>query len=195
MKRLTYICLLALMALVVQAQILTPVKWKIKLDDKNGAAEKELVFTATADKGWHLYDMNLPEGGPISTSFTFETLKGAELVGQPTSSVTPTTVFDEQFQMNLRWYAGSVTFTQKLKVTDAAKFKAEGAVEFMACNDETCLPPDQISFAFDKKDVHVSEAAASNAPAAETTGEEVTAAEEAQAETSAESSNAPATQP
>ena len=195
MKRITYICLLALMALVVQAQILTPVKWKIKLDDKNGAAEKELVFTATADKGWHLYDMNLPEGGPISTSFTFETLKGAELVGQPTSSVTPTTVFDEQFQMNLRWYAGSVTFTQKLKVTDAAKFKAEGAVEFMACNDETCLPPDQISFAFDKKDVHVSEAAASNAPAAETTGEEVTAAEEAQAETSAETSNAPATQP
>ena len=139
--------------------------------------------------------MNLPEGGPISTSFTFETLKGAELVGQPTSSVTPTTVFDEQFQMNLRWYAGSVTFTQKLKVTDAAKFKAEGAVEFMACNDETCLPPDQISFAFDKKDVHVSEAAASNVPAAETTGEEVTAAEEAQAETSAETSNAPATQP
>ena len=195
MKRIPYICLLALMALVVQAQILTPVKWKIKLDDKNGAVEKELVFTATADKGWHLYDMNLPEGGPISTSFTFETLKGAELVGQPTSSVTPTTVFDEQFQMNLRWYAGSVTFTQKLKVTDAAKFKAEGAVEFMACNDETCLPPDQISFAFDKKDVHVSEAAASNAPAAETTGEEVTAAEEAQAETSAETSNAPATQP
>ena len=195
MKRITYICLLALMALVVQAQILTPVKWKIKLDDKNGAAEKELVFTATADKGWHLYDMNLPEGGPISTSFTFETLKGAELVGQPTSSVTPTTVFDEQFQMNLRWYAGSVTFTQKLKVTDAAKFKAEGAVEFMACNDETCLPPDQISFAFDKKDVHVSEAAASNAPAAETTGEEVTAAEEAQADTSAETSNAPAAQP
>ena len=195
MKRITYICLLALMALVVQAQILTPVKWKIKLDDKNGAVEKELVFTATADKGWHLYDMNLPEGGPISTSFTFETLKGAELVGQPTSSVTPTTVFDEQFQMNLRWYAGSVTFTQKLKVTDAAKFKAEGAVEFMACNDETCLPPDQISFAFDKKDVHVSEAAASNAPAVETTEEEVTAAEEAQAETSAETSNAPATQP
>ena len=54
MKRLTYICLLALMALVVQAQILTPVKWKIKLDDKNGAVEKEILFTATADKGWHL---------------------------------------------------------------------------------------------------------------------------------------------
>lgn len=183
------------MALVTQAQILTPVKWKIKLDDKNGAAEKEILFTATADKGWHLYDMNLPEGGPISTSFTFETLKGAELVGQPTSSVTPTTVFDEQFQMNLRWYAGSVTFTQKLKVTDAAKFKAEGAVEFMACNDETCLPPDQIDFAFDKKDVHLSESAATEASTAETVDEGTPTAEEAPAATSAEVPNAPVAQP
>ena len=112
MKRITCICLLAIFTLMAQAQILTPVKWKIKLDDKNGAAEKEITFTATADKGWHLYDMNLPEGGPISTSFTFETLTGAETIGQPTASATPTTVFDEQFQMDLRWYAGSVTFTQ-----------------------------------------------------------------------------------
>lgn len=195
MKRLIYICLLAFIALVTQAQILTPVKWKIKLDDKNGAAEKEILFTATADKGWHLYDMNLPEGGPISTSFTFETLKGAELVGQPTSSVTPTTVFDEQFQMNLRWYAGSVTFTQKLKVTDAAKFKAEGAVEFMACNDETCLPPDQIDFAFDKKDVHLSGAPATDTPAEEATEGDTPATEEVSASTPTETTSAPIAQP
>ena len=144
MKKLISSIMLALIALAAQAQILTPVKWKIKLDDKGGAPEKEIVFTATADKGWHLYDMNLPEGGPVSTSFTFETLNGAELIGQPVPSVKPTTVYDEQFAMNLRWYPGTVSFTQKLKVTDPAKFKAEGEVEFMACNDETCLPPDQI---------------------------------------------------
>lgn len=181
MKRITCICLLAIFTLMAQAQILTPVKWKIKLDDKNGAAEKEITFTATADKGWHLYDMNLPEGGPISTSFTFETLTGAETIGQPTASATPTTVFDEQFQMDLRWYAGSVTFTQKIKVTDAAKFKAEGAVEFMACNDETCLPPDQVDFAFDKSHVSLTQAPAStgNEPVAQQTpaaSEEATAA-------------------
>lgn len=181
MKRITCICLLAIFTLMAQAQILTPVKWKIKLDDKNGAAEKEITFTATADKGWHLYDMNLPEGGPISTSFTFETLTGAETIGQPTASATPTTVFDEQFQMDLRWYAGSVTFTQKIKVTDAAKFKAEGAVEFMACNDETCLPPDQVDFAFDKSHVSLTQVPAStgNEPVAQQTpaaSEEATAA-------------------
>lgn len=175
MKKLISSIMLALIALAAQAQILTPVKWKIKLDDKGGAPEKEIVFTATADKGWHLYDMNLPEGGPVSTSFTFETLNGAELIGQPVPSVKPTTVYDEQFAMNLRWYPGTVSFTQKLKVTDPAKFKAEGEVEFMACNDETCLPPDQIPFSFDKKSIHVDLALAANSSTTEVDKEDATA--------------------
>lgn len=175
MKKLISSIMLALIALVAQAQILTPVKWKIKLDDKGGAPEKEIVFTATADKGWHLYDMNLPEGGPVSTSFTFETLNGAELIGQPVPSVKPTTVYDEQFAMNLRWYPGTVSFIQKLKVTDPAKFKVEGEVEFMACNDETCLPPDQIPFSFDKKSIHVDPALAANNSTTEVDKEDATA--------------------
>lgn len=175
MKKLISSIMLALIALAAQAQILTPVKWKIKLDDKGGAPEKEIVFTATADKGWHLYDMNLPEGGPVSTSFTFETLNGAELIGQPVPSVKPTTVYDEQFAMNLRWYPDTVSFTQKLKVTDPAKFKAEGEVEFMACNDETCLPPDQIPFSFDKKSIHVDPVLAANSSTTEVDKEDATA--------------------
>lgn len=174
MKKLISSIMLALIALVVQAQILTPVKWKIKLDDKGGAPEKEIVFTATADKGWHLYDMNLPEGGPVSTSFTFETLNGAELIGQPVPSVKPTTVYDEQFAMNLRWYPGTVSFIQKLKITDPGKFKVEGEVEFMACNDETCLPPDQIPFSFDKKSIHVDPALAANSSTTEVDKDDVT---------------------
>lgn len=82
MKKLFSILLLVFVTLAVQAQIHQPVKWKIKLEDSK-TAEKEIVFTATIEKGWHLYDMNLPEGGPVSTSFTFETLQGAELIGQP----------------------------------------------------------------------------------------------------------------
>ena len=158
MKKLIATLWLACLVCFVQAQILTPVTWKIHLDD-TGASEKSIVFTATADKGWHLYDMNLPEGGPISTSFTFETLTGAELIGTPTASVAPTTVYDEQFAMNLRWYPGTVSFTQKFKVTDAAKFKMEGQIEFMACNDETCLPPDQIDFSYTKRDIRMDGAA------------------------------------
>jgi len=152
MKKFVPIFLLTIVAVVVQAQIRVPVKWKIKLED-SGTPEKEIVFTATAEKGWHLYDQNLPSKGPVSTSFTFETLKGVELDGKAMPSTKPTVVYDPSFAMNLRWYTGTVSFTQKIKVTDPAKFKIEGAVEFMACNDETCLPPDQVSFSFGRKSI------------------------------------------
>ncbi|MFA6767377.1 MAG: cytochrome c biogenesis protein CcdA [Parabacteroides sp.] len=152
MKKFVPIFLLTIVAVVVQAQIRVPVKWKIKLED-SGTPEKEIVFTATVEKGWHLYDQNLPSKGPVSTSFTFETLKGVELDGKAMPSIKPTVVYDPSFAMNLRWYAGTVSFTQKIKVIDPAKFKIEGAVEFMACNDETCLPPDQVSFSFGRKSI------------------------------------------
>ncbi|MDR2763567.1 MAG: thioredoxin family protein [Tannerella sp.] len=131
-----------------EAQILTPVKWKIELTDPV-SAEKEVRFTATAEQGWHVYDMNLPDGGPIPTHFIFETLKGGELVGKPTASVAPATVHDDMFDMDVRWYAGTVTFSQKIRITDVKKFKLSGEVEFMACNDEMCLPPERVRFTFD----------------------------------------------
>ena len=154
MKRFVSLLMLTFMALAVQAQILTPVKWKIQLED-SGTAEKTLVFSATLDAGWHLYDMNLPEGGPISTSFSFENLTGAKTVGTPVASKEATKVFDEQFQMELRWFASEVTFRQKIEVTDPQKFQVDGYVEYMACNDENCLPPDQEEFSFSKKDIDV----------------------------------------
>ncbi|GHU55878.1 thiol:disulfide interchange protein [Bacteroidia bacterium] len=137
---------------VVQGQILKPVKWKISLDDP-GAAEKTIVFTATLDKGWHLYDMDMPAGGPVSTSFNFETLKGVELIDKPIASTKPVIQHDDLFKMDLRWYSGTVTFTQKIRVTNAKIFKLSGEVEYMACNDENCLPPEHATFNFDKKHI------------------------------------------
>ena len=146
--------LLMLLAASVQAQILTPVKWKIQLEDSE-EAEKTLTFTATINRGWHIYDMNLPKGGPISTSIKYEKLKGAELVGKPTASVKPTVTRDEASYpgLELRWYSNTVTFTQKIRVTDPKAFQMVGELEYMACNDESCLPPETESFAFDRKHV------------------------------------------
>lgn len=171
MKKFLCLWLLTLVACLGQAQILTPVKWKIKLDDSE-SVEKTLTFTATIDNGWHLYDMNLPEGGPVSTSFAFETLEGAKLIGNPVTSKEATTVFDEQFNMNLRWFAKNVSFTQKIEVTDPKGLKLEGYVEFMACNDENCLPPEKEEFSFDKKNIDVEKTLAALAAKGETQPEE-----------------------
>ena len=134
------------------AQILEPVKWSIEFNDLP-SAEKEIVLKATIDKGWHLYDMNLPDGGPISTSITWEGIQGAELSGKPVASVKPVEKFEKIFDMTIRYYANNVEFTQVVRVIDYKKFQIFGEVEFMACNDETCTPPQRIAFSFSSKDV------------------------------------------
>lgn len=154
MKKVLSFMLLLMIAWAAEAQILTPVKWEIKLEDSDSSV-KTLLFSAKLDNGWHLYDMNLPEGGPISTSFNYETLKGAKTVGSPVPSKKATTVYDEQFEMNLSWYAHEVSFKQKLEITNPKAFKVEGYVEFMACNDENCLPPDKESFSFNQSNINV----------------------------------------
>ncbi len=164
--------LMLCVAILSQAQILEPVKWKIHMED-TGAAEKAIVFTATAQPGWHLYDMDLPSGGPVSTSFTFEAKNGVELIGKPVASKQPTTVHDDLFSMELRWYSGTVSFTQAFKVTDPSRFKLAGELEFMACDDKTCLPPDRVEFSFDKKHIRMDAASA----AGDTTTDAVSQAE------------------
>lgn len=166
MKRVYSALLFLLIAVVVKGQIFNPTEWNISLE-QSGKPEIEIVFAAKLDAGWHLYDMDLPEGGPVSTSFTFDKLVGAELIGKPVASTTPTTVYDELFSMNLRWYANGVTFKQKVKVTDPTKFLVSGEVEFMVCNDETCLPPERVEFKFNKKNISITESAEAEGDTAE----------------------------
>ena len=56
MKKILSICLL-LIAVVAQAQIQEPVKFKSELKTL-AAGEAEIVFTATIDKGWHVYSVS-----------------------------------------------------------------------------------------------------------------------------------------
>lgn len=125
------------------------VKWDISISDiADGKAR--ISFTAKMKSGWHVYDMNLPEGGPSSTEFLFDTLTGMTLSGEVTPDRKPLDVFDKNFEMNLRWYADEVTFTQELNVEDPENYKVSGEVFFMACNDESCLPPERVEFNFEK---------------------------------------------
>ena len=58
------------------AQIHQPVKWFISCSEIGNNGDAVLSFQATTDEGWHIYDQNLPEDGPRSTSFVFQKLKG-----------------------------------------------------------------------------------------------------------------------
>ena len=147
-----FLLFLILSGACLSGQILEPVKWTFYLNDLP-SAEKEIILTAKIEEGWHLYDMNLPAGGPIPTSITIDVVQGAELLGKPVASVKPVEIFDKMFNMNIRWYSNTVSFVQGIKIVDIRKFKLSGEVEFLACNDETCLAPVRLTFAFSSKDI------------------------------------------
>ena len=119
----------------LNAQMQEPVKWKYSINDSG-----EIVFYATVDKGWHLYDLNLPEGGPIPTSFEFDEIKGAELDGKVFTNSKIHSQYDDMFKMTVRWFEENPTFIQKLKIKNKAEFLISGSINYMACNDQSCVP-------------------------------------------------------
>ena len=166
MKKIVSICLL-LIAVVAQAQIQEPVKFKSELKTL-AAGEAEIVFTATIDKGWHVYSTDLGDGGPISATFNVEKISGATVVGKLQPKGKEIASYDKLFEMNVRYFESTAQFVQKLKLT-GGDYKIEGFLEFGACNDENCLPPTQVEFNFSGK------AEAAKGAAAATPAEKVTA--------------------
>ena len=175
MRKILSICLL-LIAVVAQAQIQEPVKFKSELKTL-AAGEAEIVFTATIDKGWHVYSTDLGDGGPISATFNVEKISGATVVGKLQPKGKEIASYDKLFEMNVRYFESMAQFVQKLKLT-GGDYKIEGFLEFGACNDENCLPPTQVEFNFSGK------AEAAKGAAAATPAEKVTApAEDTKPET------------
>ena len=166
MRKILSICLL-LIAVVAQAQIQEPVKFKSELKTL-AAGEAEIVFTATIDKGWHVYSTDLGDGGPISATFNVEKISGATVVGKLQPKGKEIASYDKLFEMNVRYFESTAQFVQKLKLT-GGDYKIEGFLEFGACNDENCLSPTQVEFNFSGK------AEAAKGAAAATPAEKVTA--------------------
>jgi thiol:disulfide interchange protein DsbD len=133
-------------AISLKAQILEPVKWEITASGINENNEMTVTFRATVEKGWHVYGTDLPEGGPVSTTFFFEKLENAETTGQPAGNSNLIKKYEPMFEMELNWYENEALFTQKIKIKDPKNYRIKGYVEYMACNNENCLPPTREPF-------------------------------------------------
>jgi thiol:disulfide interchange protein DsbD len=144
-KKVLFALLIAFSVATSFAQIYEPVKWTQELKP-TGETTADIIIKATIDDGWHLYGLNIPKNGPIPTSVVFENIGNAEKVG---SIQTPSKLlkdFDVNFDMELNWYAKEAIFIQKIKFEDGAKVSIKGYVEYMVCNDQSCLPPTKNAF-------------------------------------------------
>jgi thiol:disulfide interchange protein DsbD len=137
-------CILLFMSVSLSAQVLSPVNWSFSVN-KTSKTEAELIFTAYIDKGWHLYSQDLPEGGPIPTTFTIEKGMGFFPDGKVTEPKA-IEVYDKQFEMKVKYFSTKAEFRQKVRIMSAKPVEVKGSVEYMCCDDEQCLPPNEVAF-------------------------------------------------
>jgi len=144
MKKAILVLVIFLMSAAAYAQIESPVKWSYAAK-KISSTEAVLFLRATIDDGWHIYALNLKEGGPIKTSFSFTPSKEYSLDGK-TVEPTPVTKYEPNFKMDVTYFEKSVTFQQKIKLKSANAAVVKGKLEYMTCNDKKCLPPEDVDF-------------------------------------------------
>lgn len=125
-----------------------PVKWAFAANyDTDGLVVVEV--TAAMEEGWHIYATRLEnELGPVPTSIRFEKNPALIPVGE-LGEPKPEEVFDPNFLMQVRYHSGSTVFMQRFKPAVNDVIVLKGEVEFMVCNDKTCLPPEVVTFSLD----------------------------------------------
>ena len=136
---LTLAVALTSLVAVAQPQLLEPVTWSTSVE-QIAEGEYRVDFKASVAVGWHLYDLGPYEGGPISTTFTFDPIEGYELVGEVTANRESTREMSEIFEMEIGHYEGDVVFSQIVKAPKGATVK--GLVEWQACSDQ-CVNGDK----------------------------------------------------
>ncbi len=144
MRQLLFYISLILFTLNVSAQIYDPVTWDFRYE-KKGEKQYELIFTAAIDVNSHIYSMDIPDGGPIPTTFKFDTVPGFKLDGKAFEVTMPVELMDEAFGFKIKTFSTKAEFRQKIKANESS-FTVTGSVNFMACNNATCSPPKDVDF-------------------------------------------------
>lgn len=142
-KRLT-LAMLLFIALFANAQMVDPIQSSAQLKTNN-SAEGEIIFSLKIDKGWHVYSTNLGASGPIEAAIHVNKMDGVEKVGKLMARGNEISKMDNLFNMKLRYFENNAQFVQKVKFTKP-KYNLDVYLEFGACNDATCMPPQEVSF-------------------------------------------------
>ena len=135
----------------LSGQIKEPVKWSFESKQVN-AAEFDLIFKAKVEKGWKIYSVFQEYGedviGPTPTAFYFDAGAHFSASGKIQESGNRKSEREPLFDnLKVAFFKGDATFTQRVKVSDFSQPIA-GYLEYMACDDEMCLPPANVDFSF-----------------------------------------------
>jgi DsbC/DsbD-like thiol-disulfide interchange protein len=146
MKQIFTTLILLFIGTAVMAQSKTKVSWTYtakKIADK----KYELRLTAAIQNGWHLYSQNL-DADAIALPTTVKFNKNPLLVMQGKIKEQGKLIaeYDKATQSNSKYYKDKVEYVQVVTLKAKAKTSVSGEVEFMVCDDKSCLPPSKIPF-------------------------------------------------
>ncbi len=119
-----------------------PVKWSYEMKGS------ELHITATAPAPWHIYDLGPYEYGPNATVFTFTLPQGVELAGEMIELDKPVREMDPIFEFEIGYYGETARFIQNFVNTSGSDAVVTGTVEWQACDDSSCIAPEEYEFTF-----------------------------------------------
>ena len=128
-----------------------PTKWSIEspLADKTPVSSGQsltIKLRTAVEPGWHLYDLDQSEGGPIPTTIKVSTESPFEIVGEiktpkPQIKPDPNFIIDGK-PLETRFFENEGAFevtVRALRESNVAELKLD--VRFQLCNDTFCLPP------------------------------------------------------
>lgn len=128
----------------VLAQEESPVTWNasVRMTSETSGV---LYIRANISQGWHLYSTSLPEGGPKPTSFSFSETKGVSFSGPVKAKSVSVEKMDPQFGISLSFYEETALFVRDFTLNEnVTNAVIKVKVSFMGCNDQTCLPPNNV---------------------------------------------------
>lgn len=137
MKKHLFLGLLVFFCSLGNAQILDPVKWTTKIEQKS-ATNFIVTFNATIENEWHVYSQFTPDGGPLPLEVNFKNQKGNyTLVGKAKESKTRT-AFNDIFEVNETFFEKKAQITQEISLVNKGVKIIEVELNFQACK-EVCI--------------------------------------------------------
>ncbi|MBO6239123.1 MAG: thiol:disulfide interchange protein, partial [Bacteroidales bacterium] len=128
MKRFALLACGWLLATVLSAQQLDPVKWTYTVKETS-ATEAELLFTAKLDAGWHMYSQYTDPMGPLPVAFEFVESGDYQRLGKVLEP-KPHEEMDDVFQCVVKSFSGTVVFRQKVKRLSERDFTVKGVLSY-----------------------------------------------------------------
>ncbi|MEM0575612.1 protein-disulfide reductase DsbD family protein [Flavobacterium polysaccharolyticum] len=137
MKKHLLLGLLVFFCSLGNAQILDPVKWTTKIEQKT-ATNFIVTFNATIENEWHVYSQFTPDGGPLPLEVNFKNQKGNyTLLGKAKESKTRT-AYNDIFEVNETFFEKKAQITQKISLVNKGVKTIEVELNFQACK-EVCI--------------------------------------------------------